>query len=263
MRVEVYTDGMSTHRNRTPLELAANIVGPPAAILVAWLMTVGDDAGDGGLTLANAALVMAVLTVVVALIDWLAGVTTSVAAALALNYFHTEPYRTLRVTDSRDVWSIVLLGVLGLAVSTATALRVRRQVRKIRAGDAVDAEHNLNEMLGDDRPAPQVWAAAIATPANDLGLVLARLERELPPGLPTIGRPNAETPEADLVLPEYGAALRLERRHTEGRWLVLTPRDKLGALTLDRRAVMAFAATVELALAGNDEHAAIHDIRSS
>jgi hypothetical protein len=155
----------------------------------------------------------------------------------------------LRVTDSRDVWSIVLLGVLGLAVSAATAIRVRHDVRQIRAGDAVVAGQQLTTMLADDRPAGQVWSAAIAAPANDLGLVLARVTRSAPPQLPSIGRPpTAEHADSDIVLPQYGAALRLERHHPEGRWLVLTPRDGLGPVTLDRRAVMAFASTVELAL---------------
>ena len=129
---------------------------------MAWLLTLGGKGDEGGLTLANAALVMAVLTVAVALVDWLAGVTTSVAAALALNYFHTEPYRTLRVTDSRDVWSIVLLLLLGLSVSAASAFRVRRDVHRIRAGDAVVAGQQLTAMVGDDRPAGEIWSAAIA-----------------------------------------------------------------------------------------------------
>jgi Domain of unknown function (DUF4118) len=238
---------MSTHRIRTPLELAANFVGPPAAILVAWLMTLGN--GNNGLTLANAALALAVLTVMVALVDWLAGITTSVAAALSLNYFHTEPTHTLRVNDWRDVLTIVLLAALGLGVSAATAFRIRRNVHSIRAGDRDVAAETLRPMLTENNSAPQVWSAAIATTANDLGLVLARVERSLPSGLPTIGRPaGAQAPDSTLVLPVYGAALRLEKRHTEGRWLVLTPRDGMGPLTLDRRAVMAFAATVELAL---------------
>jgi hypothetical protein len=102
-----------------------------------------------------------------------------------------------------------------------------------------------------------VWSAAIATPANDLGLVLARVERSAPVTIPTIGRPagSYQLLDADLVLPVYGAALRLERRHPEGRWLVLTPRDGMGPLTLDRRAVMAFADTVELALDASEADA--------
>jgi hypothetical protein len=240
---------MSTNRVRTPLQLAANFVGPPAAILAAWLMSLGDE-GDGGVTHANVALVMAVLSVLFALLDWLAGVTTSVAAALALNYYHTEPFHTLRVTDSRDVLSIVLLLLLGLTVSAATAFRVRRDIHHIRAADIGAAAEELRAILAENNPAPRVWSAAIATPANDLGLVLARVERAAPADIPTIGRPagSYQLLDADLILPVYGAALRLERRHPEGRWLVLTPRDGMGPLTLDRRAVMAFADTVELAL---------------
>jgi len=108
---------MSTYRVRTPLQLAANIIGPPAAVLAAWLMTLGNNNGNGGLTPTNVALVMAVVTVLFALVDWLAGITTSVASALALNYYHTEPFHTLRVTDSRDMLSIGLLLVLGLTAS--------------------------------------------------------------------------------------------------------------------------------------------------
>ena len=233
--------------------MAANFIGPPAAILAAWLMSQGKS-GDGGLTQANVALVMAALTVLFALVDWLAGLTTSVAAALALNYYHTEPFHTLRVTDSRDVLSIVLLLVLGLTVSAATAFRVRRGVHDIRAADAGAAADELRSTLVKNNPAPLVWSAAIATTANDLGLVLARVERSAPADIPTIGRPagSYQLLDADLVLPVYGAALRLERRHPEGRWLVLTPRDGLGPLTLDRRAVMAFADTIELALDTTD-----------
>jgi hypothetical protein len=240
---------MSTHRIRTPLQLAANLIGPPSAVFAAWLMSLGSD-GDGGLTEANVALVMAALVVVAGVVDWLAGITTSVTAALALNYFHTEPFRTLRVTDSRDVLSIAILGLLGLSVSAATALRVRRDVHHILAADVGASAEQLRAMLAADNAAPQVWSAATATHANDLGLVLARIERSTPATIPTIGRPSAshQLLDEDLVLPVYGAALRLERRHPEGRWLVLTPRDGMGPLTLDRRAVTAFADTVELAL---------------
>jgi hypothetical protein len=143
---------------------------------------------------------------------------------------------------------------LGLTVSAATAFRVRRGVHHIRAADAGAAADELRSTLVKNNPAPLVWSAAIATPANDLGLVLARIERSAPADIPTIGRPagSYQLLDADLVLPVYGAALRLERRHPEGRWLVLTPRDGLGPLTLDRRAVMAFADTVELALDTTD-----------
>src|SRR5215213_566664 len=128
---------MHTHRFRTRFELLVNVLGPPSAVLLAWLLSIDDHGDDRWLTLANAALAMAVLTVAVALVDWLAGITTSIAAALSLNYFHTEPFHTLRVTDERDVVSIVLLALLGVAVSAVSAYRIRRNVHQIRAGDAL------------------------------------------------------------------------------------------------------------------------------
>jgi hypothetical protein len=223
-----------------------NFVGPPTAILVAWLLSLGVDTEERGLTLANAALVMAVLVVAVALVDWLAGITTSVAAALALNYFHTEPIHTLRVTDARDMWSIALLGLLGFAVSAATAFRVRRTVRIIRAGDAAVAGERLSSLLEHDQPADGVWAAATASPATDLGLALVRVVDSEPVGIPLIGRPTGAADDATFELPQCGATIRLDRR-----WLVLTPRNGMGPVTLDRAAVATFAATMELALAGS------------
>jgi energy-converting hydrogenase Eha subunit A len=259
---------MSTYRVRTPLQLVANIVGPPAAVLAAWLMSRG-HAGNGGMTQANVALVMAAVTVLFALLDWLAGITTSIAAALALNYFHTQPLHTLRVTDSRDMWSIALLFGLGLTVSAATAFRVRLGMHHIRQADVAAAAEELRATLTENHPAPLVWSAAIATPANDLGLVLAHVERVAPTNVPAIGRPagsyrslDGELLDGDLVLPVYGAALRLERVHPEGRWLVLTPRDGMGPLTLDRRAVMAFADTIELALDTSDAELAAATLAS-
>jgi len=256
---------MYRNRFRTRFELAVNLLGPPSAILLAWSLSVGNHDGDQWLTLSNAALAMAVLTVAVALVDWLAGTTTSIAAALSLNYFHTEPFRTLRITDERDVVSVILLGLLGVAVSAVTAYRIRRDVRQIRAGDAAVAGEQLIVGLDNDQPAPHVWTAAIAASATDLGLVLAKVEQSAPPLLPSIARPVGVNAGGDsrLILPQYGAALKLERRYAQGRWLVLTPRDKLGSLMLDRRAVMLFAATVELALdtadAGEPQPARVAD----
>lgn len=231
---------------RTTFELTVNLLGPPTAVLAAWLLSLGVDTTERGLTLANAALVMAVLTVAVALVDWLAGITTSVAAALALNYFHTEPIHTLRVTDARDVLSITLLGLLGFAVSVATAFRVRRTVRTIRAGDALAAGAELSALLEHDQPADSVWAAATASPSNDLGLTLVRVVDFEPIGMPLIGRPTGAADDSTFDLPQCGAAIRLDRK-----WLVLTPRNGLGPVTLDRAAVANFAATMNMALAGS------------
>lgn len=239
---------MSTAPVRTPLHQVAIVVGPGVAALVAWLLSLPDRDDSSGVTLANVALVMAVVTVGFAVVDWAAGVTTSVVAALSLNFFHTEPYRTLRITDRRDVYSVLLLGALGLAVSAVTAARVRRGVTTLRHAEAREAGVALGVLLADDRPARDIWTAAIDAAANDLALVTARVTARTPAGLPVIGRRMADGDDATLVLPAVGAVLPLQQRHAEGRWLIITPRSGLAPLTVDRRAVLSFADAVELAL---------------
>lgn len=224
------------------------VVGPLLALLVAWLMSLPSAGDDTGVTLANVALVVAVVTVGVAVVDWAAGAVTSVVAALALNYFHTEPIHTLRIDDRRDVYSVLLLGSLGLAVSAVTAVRVRAEVRGVTRGRAAGASAELGELLTHDRPATAAWAAAITAAANDLDLLEVRLSTGTPVQLPVIGRRLAEGDDPTLTIPAVGAALRLQQSHAEGRWLVLTPRAGHAPLTVDRRAVLSFADTVELAL---------------
>jgi Domain of unknown function (DUF4118) len=235
----------------------AVVVGPAAAVLVAWVLSLPDRSDDAGVTLANVALVMAVVTVGVAVVDWAAGVTTSIGAALALNYFHTEPYRTLRITDRRDVYSVVLLMALGLAVSAITAARVRHGVTTLRRSDAHRSGIELVAMLDVDRPVPEVWSAAITSAANDLGLIWARLESRMVTELPVISRRLTDDDDPTLLLPQTGAALELQRQHGRRRWLVLTPRSGMGPLTIDRRATFSFADAVDLATESTDEPAAV------
>jgi hypothetical protein len=239
---------MSTAAARTTFHQLAIVAGPGVAVLVAWLLTLPDGDDGAGVTLANVALMMAVVTVGFAVVDWAAGVTTSVVAALSLNYFHTEPYRTLRITDRRDVYSVVLLGALGLAVSAVTAARVRRGVTTLRQAEARDAGVALGALLADDRLARDVWVAAIDAAANDLALVTARVTPRTPAGLPIIGRRMADADDPTLLLPAAGAVLPLQQRHAEGRWLIVTPRPGMAPLSVDRRAVLSFADAVELAL---------------
>lgn len=232
-------------------------VGPLGAVVVAWSLSL--DADRDGLTQANVALVMAAATVLVASFDWLAGAVTSVAAALALNYFHTEPYRTLRVTDRRDVYSIVVLGALGLVVSAVTARRVRRRVLELRRADAHRSGAALAALVASDRPVSDVWAASVSASSNDLAMVSARVVARVPDGLAEIGRLADRAESRTITLPTQGAALHLSRRHHEGRWLVLTPLPGLGPVEVDRRAVLAFADALEVALDPNEPDDAFDD----
>ena len=105
---------------------AVTILGPVLAIAVAWATaTLRSD-----MSIANAALALAFVCVAAALARPLAGFLTSAVAALALNYFHTVPVHSLRMTDGDEILTVVLLVLLGSSVSVATTMRVARQGRR-------------------------------------------------------------------------------------------------------------------------------------
>ena len=72
----------------------------------------------------NVALILAIVVAVAATFGGrLAGVLTSVAAALAFDFFHTRPYLNLRIDRRVDIIAGFLLLVLGLVVGELAALR--------------------------------------------------------------------------------------------------------------------------------------------
>ncbi|HEY5422049.1 MAG TPA: DUF4118 domain-containing protein, partial [Ilumatobacteraceae bacterium] len=113
---------------KTTTQVAADrtaiVLGPVLVIAVAW--ATGTDRTD--MTIANTALVLAFISVAAALISPLAGFVTSAVAALALNYFHTTPVHSLRMTEPGEILTVVLLVLLGSMVSIATTMRVRSKV---------------------------------------------------------------------------------------------------------------------------------------
>lgn len=231
---------------RPPLVRLVILLGPLGAIGIAWATS--SVRGGDGLALANVALLLAVLTVTVALLDWLGGVTTSLAAALALNWFHTQPVRTFRISDTTDLGSVLLLAALGVGVSTTTAVRVRRAVRRGRDAARVVAREAVRVGSASPQPAHELWQRALAATSSDLAFVDARVITARAVDLPIVARLpwTDEASDAEFVLPLSGAAIPLGRE--SHRLLVLTPHAGMGPLLLDRRAVTAFADSVQLAL---------------
>lgn len=94
--------------------------GAIAVVIVAGLLvSVRDWIGAP-----NVALVLAIVVVAAAMFGGrVAGVITSLAAALSFDYFHTQPYFDLRIDKRDDVVAAALLLVLGLAVGAFATLR--------------------------------------------------------------------------------------------------------------------------------------------
>lgn len=233
---------------RHPLVRLVILIGPIGAIGIAWASAAVSRSDGDGLALANVALLLAVLTVGVALLDWIGGLVTSVAAALSLNWFHTEPIRTFRISSATDLVSVLLLAGLGIGVSTTTAVRVRRAVHRGRSAATGAAQEALQRESAIPRPAHELWQQALAATSPNLALVEARVVSTPGVDLPIVARLpwTDDASDAEFVLPLSGAAIPLGR--SSRRMLILTPQPGLGPLLLDRRAVTAFADAVQLAL---------------
>ncbi len=221
-------------RQMSVLSRVALVVGPVAAILVAW----ATESSNAGMALANVALLLAALSVGAALVSWPAGLLTSVVAGMALNYFHTVPVHSLRMTEGAEILTVALLIGLGAVVSAATALRVRRRTFAHSGAEAERATRELRDLLEAGGPALAAWHVALDGANPQLGLLDARLVVGEPSTMPVVARKASSDDTDVVVLPETGAALRLA---SDDRFLVVRPQQGIGALEVDRRVLLQFA----------------------
>lgn len=200
-----------TSKQFAALERASIIFFPVVAVLISWsTSSIRENIG-----VANVALVLAIVTTCAALLRWEAGILTSLVAASTLNFFHTQPIRSFRITSGADLFMISLLMMIGLGVSFLTASRVRRAVQQF----APDA-------------------------SNDLSKVTVQILPESPGNLPVVSRRPGFSDDDELLLPETGAVLKFNDPRIQSV-LLLTPRQGMGALRVSRRTMSTFADHVE------------------
>ncbi len=229
----------------------ALLIGPMAAIGTAGVLT----PARSWFGASNIAMILVVVVVAVAaLSDRRAAAVTSVAAALAFNFFHTKPYYTLRVSDRVDLTTVVLLLVVGLIVGELTVLR-RRQAdeAKARAADLRDLD-DITELAarGD---VERLLAGATATVRRELHLQDCRYE---PIGsdsgsFVTMARNGSVDAVAlrwnpdGFELPEDGVEIPVVRGDTRLGRLVLIPTAGVGVPLERRRLAVAVADVLAVA----------------
>jgi K+-sensing histidine kinase KdpD len=226
----------------------ATVLGPVLAIAVAWASSrVRSD-----MSIANTALALAFVCVAAALVSPMAGFVTSAFAALALNYFHTTPIHSLRMTDGDEILTVVLLVLLGSAVSVATTIRVRAKVAFHRTDESLAAARELQELLSHGGALPAVWHTAVQSICAQAGSIDVSLLPATPSEVPVISH-RSSGPGSDgdtVVIPETGAALLLPN----GRGaLLLRPQAGLGAITAARTMLLQFGNQLAAALDDADQ----------
>lgn len=214
------------------------VLGPLMAIVVAWVTeSVSDDMG-----VANVALVLALVCVAAALVHPGAGLLTSAVAALALNYFHTVPIHSLRMSESDEITTVVLLVVHGLAVSIGATLRARSKVGTHRVNVSDAAAQDLRTLLMEGSSLVTAWqTAVVADTEHAASLDVMLLDDVGTRHVVIAGNAGSDV----VVVPEAGAVLQLPGAPGA---LLVKPQPGLGAIETSRAHLLRFADQVAAAL---------------
>lgn len=150
--------------------ILAAMVAP--VLVAAALIPLRDD-----LVSTNIALLLVVVVVAVAATGHrVAAAIAALFAAGAFNFFHTQPYYSLRINSSDDIETAVLLLVVGLAVGEL-AVRGRRARRAVARGRRDLASlHGLGALVAKGEDADYVILAAESELTELLGLVECHFE---------------------------------------------------------------------------------------
>jgi K+-sensing histidine kinase KdpD len=231
------------------------VVGVLATILLAGVMSpVRTDFGN-----TNVALLLVVVIVgAAALGGRTAGALTALSASLAYNFFETDPIRSLKVEAGQDVWTVLLLLVVGLAVGELATLGRREHalLRRERAG--LHHLERASALVAERHPLQEVWTCVRQALVDELRLQSVRFEpaavARRAGHLPVMGRTGAfRTTEMHwtlegMELPRGGVQLAVQAGNRFFGRLVLVPTPGRGSHPGERRLAVALADQLALAL---------------
>jgi K+-sensing histidine kinase KdpD len=134
-------------------------VATAAAMALLVLAVAGALVGvRGELDNANVALILMAIVVVAGVVGGrIAGITVAVVASLSFNFFHTQPYQSLRINRGNDAITAALLFVSGLVVGEVA--NRRRTAKEVATSRSVEVErlHGLAQLVAETRPLAEVW----------------------------------------------------------------------------------------------------------
>ncbi len=240
--------------NNSTVIRSAVVAGPVVAIiLAATTSSVRDQVGAS-----NVGIALAIVVVLAALVSRGAGLATAAAAALGFNFFHTQPYHSLRIHSARDVVIVALLAGLGVGVSDINSWRRRRDLIAFRHVAATDAPVALEQLLSDNHPVGEIWPVVATSIMDQLSLADCRFDRSPADDLVLISRVAGRTADGDdgFTLPGTGAQMPVTAKGEHLGFLVVTPRNGISSLWVERRVVVALADHIAIALTYTGHRAA-------
>lgn len=231
-------------------------LGSMAAVAVAGVLVPVRSSIDN----TNVALVLVLVIVAAASFGGrVAGVTTSIVAALSFNFFHTQPHYTLRISDRDDIVTTVLLLVVGLVVGEIAVLSHRHEV--VADEHATGARHleRVAALVASGASEDEVWDAVRAGLTSELGLEGCRFD----PGMGLTHLPRVERDGrlfggekyftgGGFALPSEGVEILVERNGTTLGRLVLEPAGRRAVSRDQRRVAVALSDQLALVLGGRE-----------
>lgn len=227
--------------------------GALAALAVAAaLVTVRSTLGP-----ANVALVLALVVAGAAASGGrLPGAATGVSAAVSFNFFFTRPYNSLRIAAVRDVVTVGLLAVMGLAVGEVARRWNESRAEAELSGAGLARVVRVANLAAAGAPASEVLAHV----QQEIGEELHLLDVVLVPTDPDGSRPELDhagvidTRErryapGGFTVPREGVDLAVTYRGRSFGRLVLVPAEPVGITRSQYRCAVALAEQLGAVLA--------------
>jgi len=229
----------------------ALVIGPALAIAAAGLLQdVRDDVG-----IANVALILSFIVVVAALMGRAAGVVTAIVAGLSFNFFHTEPFHSLRISSGRDVATVLLLIGLGILVSEMSAWRRRAHYSSVRRLQGSQALRDTAALIAARSDPNDVWTVIRPAIIDLLDLADCRYEPGPSPSAPPMQRSGTLVAHTmrlgrdGFEISEDGAAIAVTYAGQTLGHVVLRPEGHRGSPRDAREVAVALADLYAVALA--------------
>ena len=205
----------------------------------------------------NVALILVVVIVAAAALGGrMAGAVTAGAACLSFNFFHSEPLYTLRIRSSEDIWTVVLLFVIGLAVGQLAVFARNKQTKSVIDRVGVVHLEKVGAMIAEDQPLSAVWPAVRTALVDELTLADARFEAGDHPDssmhvLERNGRFDSKVMfwnREGMELPREGIAVPVRAGARSYGRIVLAPNPGTGTTTDQRRVAVALSDLLALTI---------------
>lgn len=226
-------------RDLTKVQMVAAL-GSIAAITVAGLLVLVRD--EIGAT--NVALILGLVVAGAAVSGGRTpGAITGVVAAVSYNFFHAQPYQSLRVNSTKDILTVVILAVMGFALGLLAHEWEQTRVDADRSRGGIDRVVRVAELAADGADADEVRERVQDELVQLLSLGGIRFEPgahagEARPVLDhrgVVGERHRLFVDGEFALPREGADLAVAYGGHELGRLVLLPGERQTGVSLAQR----------------------------